>query len=53
MGRGYWRLEITGVDDLTDVDREHIAQLINDGFTSGEIAQENEEPEEEIELGVL
>ena len=36
---GWWKLEITGVDSLNDVDREHIAKLIVDGFTEGEIIQ--------------
>ena len=39
--RGWWTLTFTGVDELNDSDREHIAQLIAEGFTSGEIVQEN------------
>ena len=42
---GYWRLDIDGVNELTDIDREHIARLIIDGFTSGEIIQEGEDNE--------
>jgi hypothetical protein len=38
--RGEWTLEITGdIRRLTDDDREHIAALIVDGFTSGEVIQ--------------
>lgn len=37
---GWWNLEVTGVDDLTDTDKEHIAKCIVDGFTSGQIVQE-------------
>lgn len=48
MERGWWNLTITGVEELTDADREHIAACINGGFTSGEIVQEDEE-ESEVE----
>lgn len=40
MTSGWWELNIKGVDELTDTDREHIAKLIVDGFTSGEVIQE-------------
>lgn len=43
MKTGWWSLEITGVDELNEADREHIAQLIKDGFTSGEIIPEEDE----------
>lgn len=41
---GWWKLEITNSDDeseikLCDGDREHIAQLIERGYTEGEIVQ--------------
>jgi hypothetical protein len=35
--RGWWKLTFTGVNELNDIDREHIAKLIVDGFTEGEI----------------
>lgn len=35
--RGWWKLTFTGVKELTDIDREHIAKLIVDGCTEGEI----------------
>ncbi len=40
---GWWKLHIKGIDHLTDVDKEHISKLILDGFTEGEIIQEDEE----------
>jgi len=36
MNRGWWDLSFTGVDELTDVDREHIAQQIISGVGGGE-----------------
>jgi len=43
MTTGWWTLKITGVGELTDVDREHIAHLIIEGWTEGEILQDDEE----------
>ena len=43
MKKGWWSLIIAGVDELTETDQEHIAELIKQGFTSGEIVQEDEE----------
>lgn len=40
---GWWTLEVTGVAELNDADLEHIAELIKDGFTSGQVVQEDEE----------
>ncbi len=40
MNRGWWKLTFTGVDELTDTDKEHIAKLITEGYTQGEIVQE-------------
>lgn len=40
--RGWWSLDIEGVDELNDNDREHIAQKITEGFLSGEIIQEDD-----------
>jgi len=36
MTDGWWDLRTTGVE-LNDADREHIAELIKEGFTSGDI----------------
>ena len=44
---GWWKLKITGVNELTDIDREHIAKLIVDGFTEGEVIQEDDDTEDE------
>jgi len=43
--RGWWKLDLGDMrsDDLSDCDREHIAQLIIEGFSSGEICED--EPE--------
>jgi hypothetical protein len=37
MNKGWWELKTT--IEINDVDREHIADLIKEGFTSGEIIQ--------------
>jgi hypothetical protein len=47
MKRGWWTLETTV--ELNDNDRQHITELIADGFTSGEILQEEDDQEEWIE----
>lgn len=50
--RGWWKLKITNIDDLkelSDCDREHIAKCIIDGYTSGEILQEDSDEEIENE----
>ena len=38
---GWWELKLEGnnSDELCDCDREHIAGLIKEGFTSGEIVE--------------
>lgn len=45
--RGQSHLQISGVRDLSDIDKEHIAELVKEGFTSGEIIQETEEEAEQ------
>lgn len=40
---GWWTLKIEGVKEATDDTLEHIAKLIKDGYTSGEVIQEGEE----------
>jgi hypothetical protein len=42
--RGWWELKITGARELSEADREHIGELIADGFTEGEIVAD--EPQE-------
>ena len=44
-----WKLDAKGetTDQLSDTDLEHIAESIRDGYTSGEISDEDEEPENE------
>ncbi len=44
---GWWSIEISNSDDeesiaLSDCDREHIAELIKQGYTEGEIVAEEE-----------
>jgi hypothetical protein len=45
--RGWWRLEVNV--ELFDEDREHIAALIREGFTQGEICvtTDGENPDHE------
>ena len=42
MADGWWDLKITGTE-LNDIDRHHIAKMIEEGFTSGEIVHEGDE----------
>lgn len=48
--RGWWTLRLEGntPDDLSDVDREHIARLITEGFTSGEIVEDECDKNEQV-----
>ena len=39
---GWWNLTFSGVDEITESDREHIAMLIQEGYTSGEIIHKGE-----------
>lgn len=47
MKRGWWTIKYEAVDEEfvepNDADLEHIAELIKEGYTSGEILQEEEE----------
>lgn len=45
--KGWWTLEWTGPSDLTNDTKNHIANLIQDGFTEGEIIQDKEEEDRE------
>lgn len=40
--RGWWHLELEGnmLDDLSDCDREHIAECIINGTSGGEIVKD-------------
>ena len=38
---GFWDLKVNC--ELTDADREHIAELIKEGFTSGQIVNDLKE----------
>ena len=40
MTSGWWELNST--IELNNVDREHIARLIKDGYTEGELIQEDD-----------
>jgi len=44
--RGWWDLDLHDqrMDDLSDMDRDHIAGLIQKGFTSGELVKDEEDP---------
>ncbi len=37
---GWWSINITKETELTDCDLEHIAELVKEGFTSGEVLEE-------------
>lgn len=43
--RGWWSIEFTTEPSTTDL--EHIAELIEQGYTSGEICEDEEEDENE------
>ncbi len=57
MARGWWELKAWKQDsngkdvELNEVDLEHIATLIKEGYTSGDITGEDETPEEPEEQG--
>lgn len=40
--RGWWSLDVSGVDELTAETMDHISMLVKDGFTGGEILQYEE-----------
>ena len=43
--RGWWTLEITGntSEEVSESDLEHIGKMIGDGYTSGEVVQDEED----------
>jgi len=43
MARGWWALSTDGVEELFETDLEHIAEMIKQGFTSGDLVQDDEE----------
>lgn len=46
MKTGWWKLTITGVDELNDSDLEHISDLILLGYREGQIIQDEEQQDE-------
>lgn len=36
----YWKLEIIGKDEVTDYDKEHISELISQGYTEGDLSSD-------------
>ena len=42
--RGWWKLDVNV--EIDDCDREHIAQMILEGYTEGEICGNDEDEEE-------
>ena len=40
MINGWWKIEFTGVTDPSEHTLEHIAGLIKEGYTSGQILEE-------------
>lgn len=34
---GWWKLSTAGVDSINDSDRDHIAKMIEEGYTEGEL----------------
>lgn len=46
MKRGSWELTINAVDDgfeTNEIDLEHIAELVKQGYTSGQLYNEDDE----------
>jgi len=43
MSRGYWKLDASFFDDreVGESDREHIAEMIKEGYTEGELVAED------------
>ena len=51
--RGWWSLDITGVDVIDDLTADHIGKLIKEGYTNGQIVQYRpsdsiQSPDEEV-----
>jgi len=44
---GWWNLVIDNDVELDDADLEHIADLIKEGYTSGEVCGSEDEEDEE------
>lgn len=40
---GWWKLETTGDFDLDDTDRDHIANLVRQGYIQGQLIHEEED----------
>jgi len=41
---GWWKIEFTGVTDPSEHSLEHIATLIKEGYTNGQILEEPQAP---------
>lgn len=51
MKRGWWELKVTEVDDgfeANEIDLEHIAELVKQGYTSGQLINEDDEHDWEV-----
>lgn len=46
--RGWWELKTTV--EPTESDLEHIAEVIKEGFTSGEITKDDDEDEQDMQI---
>jgi hypothetical protein len=46
--RGWWDLDLHGqiMEDLSDADRDHIAELIKEGYTGGELVKDGADDDE-------
>lgn len=54
MKRGWWELKITGDIDhytLDDISKEHIANMILEGYDQGELNQDDDDEDPEMTTG--
>ena len=50
---GWWKIEFTGVTDPSEHNLEHIAGLIKEGYTSGQILEELQATSERHETNTI
>jgi len=50
---GWWKIEFTGVTDPSEHNLEHIAGLIKEGYTSGQILEELQATSERPETNTI
>ncbi len=57
MKTGWWKLNVTWTDEdmdehrfLTDIDREHIAECIKEGYKEGQLVHEDEEECDDLSI---